>query len=203
MRFGLGVVVAFLAGAIPFAVWLGRLAGVDPRQVGDGNPGATNAWKAGGWRLGLPVLLLDFAKAATPVAIARQLWAWDGPWLVAVALAPVLGHRFSPFLRGQGGKGVAAVFGVWTGLTLAEGPLVMGIVMAMALLGLRWRDGWAVLAGQAALLVDLMWRGHPLEMWPIWLALTGLLAWSYRDDLGQSPRRPIRAAAQKSPHSRG
>lgn len=187
---GLWVLVAFLLGSLPFAVWLGRLAGVDPRTVGDGNPGATNAWMAGGWRLGVPVLVLDFSKAALPVAVARQLWRWDGGWLVAMALAPVLGHRFSPFLRGQGGKGLAALFGVWTGLTLAEGPLAMGLAMAVALLGLRWRDGWAVLTGMGAVAADGVLRAWPAEYWAIWLALTLWLAWAYRRDLQGPLRRP-------------
>ena len=97
------IIVSFLAGSIPFSVWLGRMfTRSDIRSVGDGNPGTTNAWKAGGWQLGMLVLLLDFLKGAIPVGIAVQNWGWDGAVVVAVALAPILGHDFSPFLRGRG-----------------------------------------------------------------------------------------------------
>lgn len=188
---GLWVLFAFLFGAVPFAVWLGRLAGVDPRNVGDGNPGATNAWKAASWRLGLPVLFLDFLKGALPVAIARQAWGWDSVWLVAVAIAPVLGHAFSPFLHGRGGKGLAAVFGVWTGLTLAEGPLVMGIAITVGLLGLRLQDGWSMTLGLLALGGDLLLRDWPPLYLFIWMLLGGWLVWAYRHDL----RLPLRKRA--------
>ena len=56
----LWILLAFLLGSLPFAVWLGRLAGVDPRTVGDGNPGTFNVWKLAGWQVGVPVLVLDF-----------------------------------------------------------------------------------------------------------------------------------------------
>lgn len=185
----LWVGLSFLIGAFPFAVWLGRLYGVDVRAVGDGNPGATNAWKAGGWRLGVPVLVLDFIKAALPVGVARQAWGWDGGWLIAVSLAPILGHAFSPFLRGRGGKALAATFGVWTGLTLAEGPLVLGSSLAVAMLGLRLRDGWSVALGLLALLADLLWRGWPPTYLFIWLLSSAWLLWAYRADLSGPLRR--------------
>ena len=182
--------LSFVAGAIPFAVWLGRLAGVDPRTVGDGNPGATNAWKAGGWQLGLPVLFLDFFKGALPVGLAAQVWGWTGAMLVAVALAPILGHDFSPFLRGRGGKGLATTFGVWTGLTLAEGPLILGLsLLLLKRAGLR--DGWVILVGNFILLADLLVRSRPPALLAVWLGASALLAWKYRSDLMQPWRRSL------------
>ncbi|RME75200.1 MAG: hypothetical protein D6784_08435 [Chloroflexi bacterium] len=185
----LWVLLAFLSGSFPFAVWLGRLwTGKDVRTIGDGNPGGTNAWKLGGWRLGAIVLVLDFLKAALPVAVAGQVWQWNGGWLVAVAVAPVLGHAFSPFLRGRGGKGLAAAFGVWAGLTLAEGPLVMGLAMALSL-KLRLRDGWAVVAGLLILLVYGLARGWSPDVLLVWRILFAWLVWAYRGDLARFPVR--------------
>jgi len=175
--------VAFLLGALPFAVWLGRLAGVDPRTVGDANPGTTNAWKVGGWQLGVPVLVLDFFKGALPVGVARQAWGWDNTWLVALALAPVLGHAFSPFLRGRGGKGLATTFGVWTGLTLAEGPLVMGVAITVAVLGLHLRNGWSLVLGLLSLGVYLLLRHSFFPYLFIWILLSGWLLWAFRHEL--------------------
>ncbi len=183
------VVCAFLLGSLPVAVWLGRgLQGLEVRAVGDGNPGATNAWKAGGWQLGVPVLALDFLKGAAPVAIARYDWGWDGVRLAAVAVAPVVGHDFSPFLRGRGGKGLATTFGVWTGLTLAEGPMVLGLSL-VAGLSARLRDGWTVALGLAVLLGVLWLRGWPRVYLVVWLITAALLVWKYRHDLRRSPRR--------------
>ena len=186
----LWLLAAFFLGAIPFAVILTRLADQgDVRTVGDGNPGTTNAWKLGGWRLGVPVLVLDFFKGAVPVLLARTLWQWDGVWLVALAAAPVMGHAFSPFLRGRGGKGLATTFGVWTGLTLAEGPVVMGLTIVVGLKGLRLRDAWTVMLGLLALLVDLVLRDWPPIYLAAWLFTAIMLVWGYRHDLHRPLRR--------------
>jgi glycerol-3-phosphate acyltransferase PlsY len=174
------VVAAFGLGSVPFAVLLGHLAGVDPRRVGDGNPGAFNAWKAGGWKLGAPVLAADVLKGALPVACARRV-GWRGGWLVAISLAPVMGHGFSPFLGGRGGKGLASTLGVWAGVTGPEAPLVLGFGLTLGRLGLRLRDLEAVAFGQGLLLAALLVRKHPPELLLTWLGLTGLLLWKYRD----------------------
>jgi hypothetical protein len=92
-------IIAFLCGSVPFSVWVGRLAGKNIRQYGDGNPGATNAWKAGGAFWGGAAAILDFAKGAIPVLLANYVVGLEGYSLAAVALAPLLGHAYSPFLR--------------------------------------------------------------------------------------------------------
>jgi len=188
----LWIAVAFLLGSLPFAVWLGRLAGVDPRRVGDGNPGMTNAWKAGGWQIGLAVLVLDFAKGAMPVALARWTWGWSGWPLVAVTVAPVLGHRFSPFLRGRGGKGLMALLAVWTGLTSWQGPLVIGPVLTLGTLGLRLSDGWTLVLTLVGLLPAILlghWGGEALALW----AFSALMIWTgYRHTLHWPPFKETR-----------
>ncbi len=105
-----------------------------------------------------------------------------------------MGHAFSPFLRGRGGKGLATTFGVWTGLTLAEGPVVMGLTIVVGLMGLRLRDGWTVMLGLLALLADLLLRGWPPIYLAAWLFTAIMLVWGYRHDL----HRPLRRDA--SPH---
>lgn len=110
------VIVAYLVAAIPVGVVLGRLRGVDLRAVGSGNIGATNAARALGARLGMVVLVLDAAKAALPVVLARQPFALgvhDEVGVAAVAMAAVLGHIFPVYLRFRGGKGVACALGVF------------------------------------------------------------------------------------------
>ena len=116
----------FLVGAMPFSYWLGRIVlHTDIRLYGDGNPGAISAWRAGTWRIGLPAMLLDYLKGAVPVSLAHLAFGISGWSLVPIALAPVLGHAFSPFMRFRGGKAIAATFGIWTGVLLAEGPMVL------------------------------------------------------------------------------
>lgn len=147
--------LAFVIGALPLSLWLGRLAlGVDIRAYGDGNPGAANVWKAGGPRWGLTAILLDGFKGLIPVALAQSAGHVTGWMLAAVACAPILGHAFSPFLRGRGGKALATTFGVWTALAPWQAPVLLGLTLAAGL-KLLHRELWAVAAGMAVLLAYL------------------------------------------------
>ncbi|MDQ6964894.1 MAG: glycerol-3-phosphate 1-O-acyltransferase PlsY [Mariprofundales bacterium] len=107
----LAVAAGYFMGSIPFGLLLSRwLAGVDPRQVGSGNIGATNAMRAGGRRVGVLTLIADMLKGALPVAVSLLL---SEPVTTAlVVLAAVLGHLFPVWLGFRGGKGVATMLGV-------------------------------------------------------------------------------------------
>ena len=178
----------FWLGAIPFSLWLGALLlRVDIRRYGDGNPGATNAWRAGGWWVGLLGLLLDYLKGAIPVGLANFLFGLSGWELVPVALAPAVGHGFSPFLRFRGGKALATTFGLWTGLTLGEGPLIFGLLLACFYL-VQTSDGWAVVCGLIAFLIYLWLRPVGAELIAVWIGNGLLLSWKYRADLAAGAR---------------
>ncbi len=180
--------LGFFSGSLPFSVWLGRLvARADVRRYGDGNPGAANAWRAGGWRAGVPALLLDYLKGATPVALARFGAGIDGWGLVPVALAPVLGHAFSPFLRFRGGKAIAVTFGVWSGLTLWAGPTVMGLALVLAV-AVNRTDAWSAVFGMAALGLYLLLSGAPGPLLAVWAGNLALVLWKHRRDLRTPPR---------------
>ncbi len=180
-------ILAFISGALPFSIWVGRVAlRKDIRQVGDGNPGATNVLKSGGKGWAVLALLLDSLKGAIPVSLA-YVWAGLEGWLLAaVALAPVLGHAFSPFLAFRGGKAVAVTFGIWTGLTLWEAPTLLGLALVFwfALLTV---SGWATLLALLMLLPYLVLRqGEPVLLL-IWLGNTLIIAWKHRADLKRLP----------------
>jgi glycerol-3-phosphate acyltransferase PlsY len=180
--------IAFLTGSLPFSVWLPSLAlRADVRRYGDGNPGSANAWKAGGWQVGFPALLLDYLKGAVPVGLAHYVAGLTGWMLVPVALAPVVGHAFSPFLRFRGGKALAVTFGVWTGLILGTGPLILGFFFALFYL-VQSNDGWAALLGMMGFLGFLLVQGAGLPLLFAWGGNTLVLAWKHRREL----RQPIR-----------
>jgi acyl phosphate:glycerol-3-phosphate acyltransferase len=191
------IVVAFILGSLPFSVWVGRWAlRKDVREYGDGNPGASNVFRAGGKGWGVVAVLLDGFKGAIPVGIANFGVGLEGWALTAVAIAPILGHAFSPFLRFRGGKALATTFGVWLGLTLWWGPTALGLGFAFW----RWRltvDGWAVLAGMLTLLAVLLLAGASPALLAAWLGNTLILAWKHREDLRQ--RVGIRPLARKRP----
>jgi acyl phosphate:glycerol-3-phosphate acyltransferase len=117
---------AYLVGAFPTGVLLARARGVDLRQVGSGNIGATNVGRALGKRWAILVLLVDAAKGAAPVLVARALGL--GPWVESTgAVAAVVGHSYNIFLRGQGGKGVATSLGG----ALAISPPAAGVAFVL------------------------------------------------------------------------
>ena len=113
----------YLIGGIPFGYVMARLRGVDVREVGSGNIGATNVGRALGRGWGFLALALDIAKGVLPVlflapAIARWVGAADREYaLAAMGLGAILGHVFTPYLRFRGGKGVATSIGVIAALT--------------------------------------------------------------------------------------
>lgn len=182
------ILIAFLAGSIPFSVWTGKIfLGKNIRDYGDGNPGATNLIRAGSPVLGIITLLLDVSKAALPVGICYFRLGFRGPGMVGIALAPVLGHMFSPFLKFRGGKALAATLGIWIGLTTwqASLPAVLGAVLGILILS---SAGWAVMLAMVLILAALLiWLPEALLLW-VWAGQVILLAWSHRQDLKDPPR---------------
>ncbi|GIW15030.1 MAG: glycerol-3-phosphate acyltransferase 1 [Tepidiforma sp.] len=180
----------YALGALPFAAWAARLRGADIRAVGDGNPGAANAWKGGGRLAGAAAAVADWAKGAAPVALALRRGT-RGPELVAAAVAPVLGHRTSPLLGGRGGKGLAATFGAWTALGGPWSAVTFGGALALGYGVLRLREGWSVAAGAPALLVAALLNRpqRRAESFAAWLLTTASLAWAYRARFGWPPVR--------------
>jgi len=111
------VVAGYLSGSIPFGLVTARLfLGVDVREVGSGNIGATNAARAGGKKLGVLVLLLDSLKAIIPIFVTQRLMAgtpYGDVWVMAVAIAAFAGHLYPVWLGFKGGKGVATGLGIF------------------------------------------------------------------------------------------
>jgi glycerol-3-phosphate acyltransferase PlsY len=120
---------AYFLAAVPTGVLVARLRGVDLRQLGSGNIGATNAGRVLGAKLGVLVLVLDTIKAATPIWLASSSWAL-GPdarlGLASVGMAAVVGHIFPVYLRFRGGKGVACALGVFLAL---DPPVALAAVV--------------------------------------------------------------------------
>lgn len=188
MTIALLTVLGFASGSVPYAWILGRWRlDRDIRSIGDGNPGATNVLRAGNARLFLVAALLDGFKGAIPVALAYwglQIRGWE---LVPIAVAPLLGHAFSPWLKGRGGKAVATTFGIWAGLTGPVAPIVFGALLGTWFWALA-PSGWALLAAFACLGLHLTLSSADPAFGAIWLANAVLLAWKYRQDLATHPR---------------
>ncbi len=182
--------LGFASGSVPWAVWLGRvLAHADIREYGDGNPGAANAWKAGGWRVGTAVALLDIGKGAVPVLLAAKLSGTGNLGLIPIGLAPILGHAYSPILRFRGGKANAVSIGVWAALTAGAALPILAVSLAIAYAFQR-TDGWTVLFGGLGVLGLLLARYPEPHLLLLWAGNMGILVLKLRDDLrlGVVPR---------------
>lgn len=177
--------IGFFLGAIPFSLLLGKFfAGKDIRTVGDGNPGGANALKAGGLKVGIPAILLDIAKGFVPVYLAQRagLAGWS---LIPAALAPVLGHAFSPFLRFRGGKALGATGGVWVAL-IGLWAFPVYAVLALPFTIIQSEDGWSACSGMLALLGYTLLSGEP---WLVAFAAlnASVIFWTHRRELARRP----------------
>ena len=123
-------VAAYLAGSIPFGMVVARAKGVDLRKVGSGNIGATNVARAMGKGWAVFVLLCDAAKGFVPVWLGRRL-GFDALPIAIAGLAAIIGHMFTLFLRGRGGKGVATSLGVALALSPIAALLGFGVYVVV------------------------------------------------------------------------
>jgi len=145
------VLLGYVIGALPFGMLAGRMAGgVDLRQTGSRRTGATNTLRTLGWRWAAVVLLLDVAKGAAAVLLARWLYsagpAGSAEWVQAAAgVAAVVGHNWSAFIGFRGGRGVATSGG---GM-LVLSPLTLLVVVPLVAL-VVWRSRYVSLGSLAA-----------------------------------------------------
>ncbi len=108
----ISLLIGFLCGAIPFGYLLFWLTDKrDIRDMGSGNIGASNVLRTKGLYYGLLIMLLDCGKGALPLFYVSQHFPQHRPLIAATLLAAVLGHIYTPFLKGKGGKGVATFLG--------------------------------------------------------------------------------------------
>jgi glycerol-3-phosphate acyltransferase PlsY len=118
---------AYLFGAIPFALIIGKLHGVDIRKVGSGNVGATNVTRAVGPVQGKICFVLDLLKGTIPVLMAQLAMPHSPGTALAAGAVAILGHMFPVYLKFKGGKGVSTGAGV--ALALAPIPLLCALAL--------------------------------------------------------------------------
>jgi glycerol-3-phosphate acyltransferase PlsY len=183
----LAIAAAYLLGATPTSYLAGKLVrGVDLRDHGSKNLGATNVFRILGWKYAIPVAVFDIAKGAIPVLLFSG-WAGadERPWIpVALGGAAVLGHMFSPYVRFRGGKGVATAAGMF----LALAPLA--VLIAMLVWGLCLRlTGYVSLSsivavGSVPLSIALLQPHSPYVFWSS-VGLVALIIFAHRRNIGR------------------
>ncbi|MDP7004753.1 MAG: glycerol-3-phosphate 1-O-acyltransferase PlsY [Phycisphaerales bacterium] len=203
-QWAIGIACAYFAGSIPFGVLIAKTKGVNIREQGSKNIGATNVGRTLGKTLGLVCFFLDVLKGALPVLVIGLISGLFGKSMglvgttdmllwICVAFASLLGHMYSPWLRFGGGKGVATTFGgmvaMWPLLTI---PVLLAFfawaitLKVSKMISLASLVAAIVLFGDTATIVLI---GSTLtHAWPL-LAVTGLIAimvfWKHRSNIGR------------------
>ncbi len=182
------LVLAYLVGAIPTSYLAARLGrGIDLRQHGSRNLGATNLYRILGWKYAIPVGLFDVAKGAVPVWLIGPRAPEIPLFPVFCGLAAVVGHVFSVFVRFKGGKGVATAAGVVLGLA----PYALLAMVALWAL-LVWLTGYVsvgsvVTAMLFPLAAYLLNESRGAELW-VEIALAAFIVWKHRTNLQRLAR---------------
>lgn len=165
------IVASYVLGSFPTGIIAGKLArGIDIRDQGSGNTGATNSFRVLGWKIGFLVALVDIAKGYLAVAVVSHLRPFQAQppqdsWLfIASALAAVLGHIKPVFARFKGGKG----FGTAAGAITAAFPILAPFCLAIFIITL-------VLTGYVAVCAAVTSFALPF----LYLLATGLFGLAY------------------------
>jgi glycerol-3-phosphate acyltransferase PlsY len=174
-------IIGYLLGAVPFGVVISKAMGLpDPRTIGSKNVGFTNVLRVSGKKAGILTLIGDMGKGWVMGFAATQLlqdeWA-----IMTVALAPFLGHLFSPFLGFKGGKGVATALGSVLGVA----PLI-GLLLLLAWIGAvalwRYSSGGALTAfGLFPVIAALMRPSAAFVSFAV--VVTGLIVIKHKENI--------------------
>ncbi len=159
LPFVLWCLAGYVCGATPFGYFAGKLRGIDIREHGSGNIGATNVIRVMGKGIGIPVFILDVIKGWLPAWMAGRWFAGHGAGAslvtgvtIATGVAAVLGHNYTFWLKGKGGKGIATSCGV----LLATAPVELGVAVVVWIVTAKLTKYVSVASIAAALTIPTM-----------------------------------------------
>ena len=196
-----GVAISYIAGSIPFAYLAGKAKGLDLREHGSGNLGATNAIRVLGPRVGAVVYLGDTLKGMLPVLLLPGVTEVSRPdlWAIAYGVAAIVGHVRPVFLMGQGGgKGVATAGGVFFGLAWL--PALIALIAFVIVVGTtRFVSAGSIAASLVLPIALAIVRGPDDMVFLISCAITALVLWMHRGNIsrlakGTEPRMGSRSS---------
>jgi len=196
------VAVAYLVGGIPIGVLVSDSRGVDIRKYGSGNIGASNVLRTLGVKAGLAVWLADVAKGLLPVLWLRPLLtsiATIGPmelWISLVALAVVMGHCFSPYLKLAGGRGVSTSLGALLALDWRVGVLAFAVWVVVVAVS-RYISLGSILAAVSGPLLFALYTDSPYYL-AVGVVLAILIIERHRHNIGRLMTGTERRIGQKA-----
>jgi glycerol-3-phosphate acyltransferase PlsY len=205
MLFSLALAVAaFLLGACPFSVWIGRkVLGKDITKYGDGNPGAANVFRAGTVTLGITALIMDIAKGIPFIWLGYYALHLPFSNLLFIGICAILGHAFSPFLKFKGGKAIAVTFGVLIALPQNELLIIFALFTLFGFLFIE-QNSWMIMMGPTGSSIFLLiYSGYTIELFFILCILVLFIYKQYRElktapVFGFNPVKWMHAREQKA-----
>lgn len=184
------ILLAYLAGATPFGYIAGRMRGIDLRQHGSGNIGATNAIRVLGKPIGIAVFLCDAIKGCLPVYIALRVS--DSSFIhIATAMAAILGHTYTFWLRFKGGKGVATTTGAL--LPILPWTLLAALITWIVTVRITRYVSVASIAAALVVPISITFQAWLSGRWdPVILCfgviLCALVIWKHRSNIARLRR---------------
>lgn len=171
---------SYLIGAIPASYIAGRLVrGIDLRQHGSGNLGATNAFRVLGPRVAGPVMLFDLLKGFAPTYFFPTLLPGSGwSWAMAFGAAAIVGHVFPVYIGFRGGKGVATAAGVF--LALAPVGMLVALTVWLVTLATARMVSLASILAALALIIALPLSGAPVAVQGMGFAVACFVIFAHR-----------------------
>lgn len=175
------IAAAYLLGSVSGSLWLGKLRGVDIRNLGSGNAGGTNALRTQGVAFALGVVLIDVGKGLLAAWLAKHFLPENNIAAMACVFAAVLGHIWPLWHGFRGGKGAATLVG---GLILVW-PQALMLLFAVWILCLLLTGyvGLSTVLAAISLLLSAAWSGADAGMWCFAAASAVLLTYSHRSNL--------------------
>ena len=191
MHPALALALSYVSGSLPFAWLAGKAAGVDLRQQGSGNLGATNVFRVLGWKIGLAVFLADALKGALPVLLLPpRITSQMDPtlWAIACGVAAIAGHVRPVFLRfRKGGKGVATAAGVF--FALAPVPMLVTFAVFVAVvLGSGYVSLGSLLSAMVLPTLLLVTQGARSPLFIVSIVIATFVFWTHRANIGRLRR---------------
>jgi glycerol-3-phosphate acyltransferase PlsY len=184
----LWLVFFYLVGSIPAGYLMGRARGIDIRQHGSGNIGATNVWRVLGPRWGLPAFIFDFLKGFLPLYLVKNfVFPGSELWTVSLLLvlggmAAIVGHNYTPWLGFKGGKGIATSAGVLGALL----PWVLAVGLSLWIIALLTTRTVSIASLLASVSLPLSTAWFYPQQWVYFgfATLAGTLAsWRHRSNI--------------------
>ena len=176
--------LSYLFGATPTSYWVGRaFHGIDLREHGSGNLGATNTFRVMGWKWAVPVMVVDVSKGFVPVWFFPGLGGGGSAWPMAFGAAAIVGHMFSLWVGFKGGKGVATSAGVF--LALAPWAVLAGLGVWLVVLFTTRMVAVGSIAAAASLpfLVASLPPGASPGLVAFTAALGAFVIWAHRSNI--------------------